>query len=83
MSAASEAAGPVPEEEFSGNKRELRRWEALALSALCVAFTLFHLFVLNVYSLEPLLFRAVHVAWGGALGFILYAASRGAARPSI
>jgi TRAP transporter 4TM/12TM fusion protein len=76
MSEKTEAAAPIPEEEFSGNKRELRRWESLLLATLCVAFTLFHLFVLNVYSLEPLLFRAVHVAWGGALGFMLYAVSR-------
>jgi TRAP transporter 4TM/12TM fusion protein len=47
---------------------------------LCVGFTLFHLFVLNVYSLEPLMFRAVHVAWGGAIGFMLYAAFRPSSR---
>jgi TRAP transporter 4TM/12TM fusion protein len=67
---------PQAEEEFAGNKRELRRWEAQLLAVLCVGFTLFHLFVLNVYSLEPLMFRAVHVAWGGAIGFLLYAAAR-------
>jgi TRAP transporter 4TM/12TM fusion protein len=43
---------------------------------LCVGFTLFHLFVLNVYSLEPLMFRAIHVAWGGAIGFMMYAIGR-------
>ena len=82
MSSTTPAAAPVPDEEFGGNKRALRPWETTLLGALCVGFTLFHLFVLNVYSLEPLLFRAVHVAWGGALGFILYAASQrgGAAR---
>ena len=65
---------PMAEEEFGGNRRLLRRWEALLLAVLCVSFTLFHLFVLNVYSLEPLMFRAIHVAWGGAIGFLLYAA---------
>jgi TRAP transporter 4TM/12TM fusion protein len=82
VSSTTPAAAPVPDEEFGGNKRALRPWETALLGALCVGFTLFHLFVLNVYSLEPLLFRAVHVAWGGALGFILYAASQrgGAAR---
>jgi TRAP transporter 4TM/12TM fusion protein len=50
---------------------------------LCVGFTLFHLFVLNVYSLEPLMFRAVHVAWGGALGFMLYAVARPKGRVGI
>lgn len=66
---------PVVEEEFGGNKRLLHRWEITFLSVLCVGFTLFHLFVLNIYSLEPLMFRAVHVGWGGAIGFMLYAAT--------
>jgi TRAP transporter 4TM/12TM fusion protein len=64
---------PLAEEEFAGNKRVLRRWETILLAVLCIGFTVFHLFVLNVYSLEPLLFRAIHVGWGGVLGFILYA----------
>lgn len=65
---------PMAEEEFGGNKRLLHRWEATLLAVLCVGFTLFHLYVLNVYSLEPLLFRAIHVGWGGAIGFMLYSA---------
>jgi TRAP transporter 4TM/12TM fusion protein len=72
MSTIADLAAPVPDEEFGGNKRALRGWETALLAVLCVGFTLFHLFVLNVYSLEPLLFRAIHVAWGGALGFMLY-----------
>ena len=65
---------PMAEEEFGGNKRLLRRWETILLAVLCIGFTAFHLFVLNVYSLEPLLFRSIHVGWGGAIGFILYSA---------
>jgi len=67
---------PMADEEFSGNKRLLHRWETVLLAVLCVGFTVFHLFVLNVYSLEPLLFRAIHVGWGAALGLILYAPFR-------
>ncbi|MEN9771821.1 MAG: hypothetical protein RJA58_464, partial [Pseudomonadota bacterium] len=67
---------PMVEEEFAGNKRTLVGWESLVLAALCISFTLFHLYVLNVYSLEPLMFRAIHVGWGGAIGFMLYAATR-------
>ncbi len=67
---------PTVEEEFAGNKRTLAGWESLVLAALCITFTLFHLYVLNVYSLEPLMFRAIHVGWGGAIGFMLYAATR-------
>ena len=78
MSAISEdVVRPLAaEEEFEGNKRALRRWESLLVSALCVGFTVFHLYVLNVYSLEPLLFRAIHVGWGAAIGFMLYSATR-------
>lgn len=74
---------PMAEEEFGGNKRLLHRWEAILLAVLCVGFTLFHLYVLNVYSLEPLLFRSIHVGWGGAIGFILYSALRGTKRTGI
>lgn len=71
------------DEEFSGNKRLLRRWETLLLAVMCVGFTVFHLYVLNVYSLEPLLFRAIHVGWGAALGLIIYAPFRRAAKAGV
>jgi len=76
MAAAHPDAGhgvakPAQEEEFGGNKRALRGWEAWLLAALAVGFTLFHMFVLNFYPLEPLLFRAIHVGWGAAIGFML------------
>lgn len=74
---------PMADEEFSGNKRLLRRWETILLAVLCVGFTVFHLFVLNVYSLEPLLFRAIHVGWGTALGLILYAPLRRHAKSGV
>lgn len=74
MSQSTEiVAPPLAEEEFAGNKRQLVRWESALVAGLCIGFTLFHLFVLNVYSLEPLMFRAIHVGWGGAIGFLLYA----------
>jgi len=68
-------AKPVQEEEFGGNKRALLRWEGWLLSALALGFTVFHMIVLNFYPLEPLLFRAIHVAWGAAIGFMLYSAA--------
>ena len=74
---------PMADEEFSGNKRVLNRWEAILLAVLCIGFTVFHLYVLNVYSLESLLFRAIHVGWGGALGFILYAPLRRTAKNGV
>src|SRR5688572_4884975 len=74
---------PAAEEEFAGNKRLLRPWEGMLLAVLCVGFTVFHLIVLNLYSLEPLLFRAIHVGWGGALGFIVYSAAGRETRPGV
>ena len=74
---------PQVEDEYEGNKRLLRPWETTLLGVLCVGFTIFHLFVLNVYSLEPLLFRAIHVGWGGALGFILYSATKRSQRAGV
>lgn len=69
----TEVKAPVADEEFIGTRRVLRSWEAQLVAVLCIAFTLFHLYVLNVYSLEPLLFRAVHVGWGLAIGFLISA----------
>jgi TRAP transporter 4TM/12TM fusion protein len=66
---------PVPEEEYGGNKRSLWKWENWLLAALAIGFTVFHMIVLNFYPLEPLLFRAIHVGWGAAIGFILYSAA--------
>jgi TRAP transporter 4TM/12TM fusion protein len=74
---------PAVEEEFAGNKRTLVGWESLVLAALCITFTLFHLYVLNVYSLEPLMFRAIHVGWGGAIGFMLYSMTRSRKEPGV
>ena len=74
---------PMAEEEFGGNKRQLRRWEQLVLALLCVCFTVFHLVVLNLYSLEPLMFRAIHVGWGGAIGFMLYTAFQRSERTGV
>ncbi len=68
-----EVKAPITDEEFIGTRRVLRSWELKLVAVLCIAFTIFHLFVLNVYSLEPLMFRAIHVGWGLAIGFLISA----------
>lgn len=84
MSTSDTAAGAEQvDEEFGGNKRVLRPWEASLLTVLGVGFTLFHLVILNFYSLEPLMFRAIHVAWGAAIGFMLYAPLQRASRSGV
>jgi len=84
MSMAQEDVSAASVEgEFSGNKRALLHWETMLMSVLCVGFTLFHLFVLNVYSLEPLLFRAIRVGWGAAIGFMFYAVAHRTTRAGV
>jgi TRAP transporter 4TM/12TM fusion protein len=65
------------EAEFGGSERSLLRWQDQLIYWACVAFTAFHLIVLNLYPLDPLLFRSTHVAWGSVIGFALFAAVRG------
>ncbi len=81
--AGEEIKAPLVDEEFAGNKRQLAGWQAVTLAVLCIGFTVFHLLVLNLYSLEPLLFRAIHVGWGGAIGFMIYAAGSRARRDGV
>jgi hypothetical protein len=39
----------------------------------CILYTGFHIGVMNLYPLEPWVYRLIHVAGGLALGFILFA----------
>jgi TRAP transporter 4TM/12TM fusion protein len=69
---AKEAAAATAEAEMGGPMRRLRGWEAQVVFWGCVAFTAFHLIVLNLYPMEAWLFRSVHVSFGTALGLMLY-----------
>ncbi|SES22293.1 TRAP transporter, 4TM/12TM fusion protein [Tranquillimonas rosea] len=50
---------------FSGS----RHW---LIAGLCVAYTVFHLLVMNVFPLETWTYRLVHVGGGLMLGFLLF-----------
>lgn len=63
--------------EFTGFKRQLPGLPGLLFFWLCVSFTVFHLLVLNVFPIDSILFRAIHVGWGGVLCFGLYASKAG------
>ncbi len=63
--------------EFTGWKRELQGWQRPLFFWICVSFTVFHLLVLNVYPIDSVLFRAIHVGWGAVIGFGLYSGTRG------
>jgi TRAP transporter 4TM/12TM fusion protein len=69
--------------EFTGYKRDLQGWQRLLLFWTCVAFTVFHLLVLNVFPIDSILFRAIHVGWGGVIAFAIYAPLRGKTLRSI
>lgn len=63
--------------EFAGQLRKLGPIASGVLFWSAAAFTLFHLVVLNAYPIDSVLFRAIHLGWGAAIGFGLYAAVAG------
>jgi TRAP transporter 4TM/12TM fusion protein len=63
--------------EFTGWKRELVGWQKHLFFWICVIFTLFHLAVLNIYPIDSIMFRAIHVGWGGVIAFGMHAMVRG------
>jgi TRAP transporter 4TM/12TM fusion protein len=65
------------EAEFGGSERKLQGWQDSLIYWVCAAFTAFHLVVLNLYPLDPLLFRSMHVSWGSVIGFALFVGFRG------
>jgi len=69
-------ASGTDEEPRMSNQRELQGRVGMGFFWFCVAYTAFHLLVLNVYPLETWTFRILHVAGGLMIGFILMAAWR-------
>ncbi|MCH8551167.1 MAG: TRAP transporter permease [Natronospirillum sp.] len=67
------AAG-VDAENIASNQRVISGALGVALSILCAAYTLFHVWSMNFYPLEPWIYRISHVGGGLALGFLLYSA---------
>lgn len=63
--------------DFGARARSLRAWEGRAVFWAGVAFTTFHLLVLNFVSIDEWLFRAWHVAGGTVIGLTAYALWRG------
>ncbi|MCO5071762.1 MAG: TRAP transporter permease [Rhizobiaceae bacterium] len=63
------------DEPLATNQREFTQ-SALKLSLIgaCIAYTLFHIGVMNLYPLETWAYRITHVAGGLFIGFIVYSA---------
>lgn len=65
------AAG-VDNEIFAGNQRKPDGSLGTIVAALCVAYTAFHIGVMNLYPLETWTYRLIHVGGGLAIGFLLF-----------
>jgi TRAP transporter 4TM/12TM fusion protein len=76
---AQQAAGPilphnVDEEPVASNQRLHAGWLNKAIIVLCIAYTAFHIGVMNLYPLETWTYRLIHVCGGLLLGFLIYSA---------
>ena len=71
---ATSIAEGVDDEVIASNQRVFSGSLGHAMAALCVLYTGFHIFVMNVYPLETWVYRLLHVGGGLALGFMLFAA---------
>jgi TRAP transporter 4TM/12TM fusion protein len=59
--------------EFASARRELTGWQLQFWRACAAAFVLWHLWILLVEPVDPTVSRAVHVFFGAAMGFALFA----------
>ena len=66
-------ASGVDDEPAAVNERVLGSWQGHLLYWFCVAYTLFHLLVLNVFPLETWTYRILHIGGALMIGFGLMA----------
>lgn len=74
---AVEETAKIDELEFAGQLRTLSGPQKTLFFWAGVAYTVFHLAVLNVWPIDSILLRAIHLGAGAAIGFGLYAATSG------
>jgi TRAP transporter 4TM/12TM fusion protein len=63
----------VEDLEFASARRELPGLQGMLWRAAATAFVAFHLWILLVQPVDPTVSRAIHVFFGAALGFALFA----------
>jgi len=68
------AKAHVDEDPLASNQRDFIGTRNLAIATMCVAYSVFHLLVMNVYPLETWAYRLSHVGGGLFLGFLLFGA---------
>ncbi|MGR3793333.1 TRAP transporter permease [Vannielia sp. SX4] len=66
------ARANVDAEPLAGNQRDFSGTRHWVIAAACVAYSVFHLLVMNVYPLETWAYRLSHVGGGLILGFLLF-----------
>lgn len=69
------AKASVDEDPLASNQRDFTGTRNLVVAAMCVAYSVFHLMVMNVYPLETWAYRLSHVGGGLFLGFLLFGAT--------
>src|SRR5690606_32125664 len=76
---AAEVNADIDDMEFASARRDLAGLLGHAWRALAAAFVFFHLWILLVEPIDPTVGRAIHVFFGAALGFALFAPRASAA----
>lgn len=69
------ARAQVDEDPLAINQRDFTGRRHITIATLCVAYSVFHLMVMNVYPLETWAYRLSHVGGGLFLGFLLFGSS--------
>ncbi len=72
---ASKLTDSDSDPEIGGLQRRLPGWQRTVFFWLAAGFTVFHLIVLNIYPIDPWVFRTAHVCIGSVIGFGIFAAS--------
>lgn len=70
---SAEVDTDVDDMEFASARRDLAGLAGHAWRLLAAAFVVFHLWILLVQPIDPTVGRAIHVFFGAALGFALFA----------
>ena len=68
-------ASKVDEEVAVSNQRVFGGFNHYMIAALCVAYSVFHLMVMNVAPMETWAYRLSHVGGGLALGYLIFGAT--------
>ena len=73
---AETGTAEISEQEFASSWRVFDGWKKATLFWAAAIFAAFHIVNLNYLALDSILFRAVHLCGGAALGFLMVSADR-------